>query len=260
MTQSIQPRIRRIVAPNPGIMTYHGTNTYLVGAGDAFIVLDPGPAIEAHVEAILLATRGRIRAILLTHYHRDHCGAVDLLRNEVPAPLLAFAPAGTPAVEPDVTLADGQTVFGLQVIHTPGHAADHVCFTLPDGIVFSGDHVMSWSSSVVSPPLGNMADYCSSLRRLINRNDSLFLPGHGPPLQEPAAYTADLLHHRIEREEAILNLLRSGPCLPARIVETLYAKRDRRLLGAAERNVMAHLQKLAAEARVAEGPRGWTAL
>lgn len=251
--------IRRVVAPNPGPMTYHGTNTYLLDGPGGATVIDPGPDSEPHVRAVLAMTGGRVGAILLTHTHPDHLGAVAALRAATGAPVHAWhAPAASGFV-PDVKLRDGDVAAGLRAVHTPGHAPDHLCFALPDGALFSGDHVMSWSTSTVSPPAGCMADYFASLHRLLQRHDTLYLPGHGPPLPEPQAFVQGLLAHREAREAAIMAQLASGPQATGAITQALYAQVDPRLLGAAERNVLAHLIKLEREGRAARNGEGWRA-
>jgi len=241
--------VRRIVAANPGPMTYHGTNTYLIAGADGVSVLDPGPDDAAHVAAILRAAGGRIARILLSHGHHDHFGAVAALRAASGAPVCGYAPSQAEGPDPDVPLADGAVVAGLRVLHTPGHAADHLCFARGDGVIFTADHVMTWSTSIVSPPAGDMAAYFASLRRLLGRNDRLLLPGHGPPLAAPRSYLHELLAHREQREAAILAALADGERTPAALVEMVYVALDRRLRAAAERNVLAHLLKLHAEGR-----------
>lgn len=255
----VLPGVRRIVANNPSLMTYHGTNTYLIEADEGFVVLDPGPEDAGHLDDIVAATGGRVCAILLSHTHSDHLGATSSLKARTGAPTFAFHRVADPAFEPDVFLRDGDMVAGMQAIHTPGHASDHLCFAAPDGIVFSADHVMSWSSSIVSPPDGNMAAYCASLRLMMSRNDRLYLPGHGPPLPDPAPYVADLLNRRIEREEAIFEALSSEAWSPWDLMDRLYSKADPWLRRAAERNVLAHLEKLQAEDRVEQIDGKWSA-
>src|SRR5918994_5218432 len=207
----VVPGISRIVANNPSLMTYHGTNTYLIETVDGFVVLDPGPDDDGHLKDILTATQRKVSAILLSHTHSDHLGATAALKARTGAATYAFHPSADPAFFPDVPLRDGDTVAGMTVIHTPGHASDHLCFAHPDGFVFSADHVMSWSSSIVSPPSGDMAAYVASLRLMLSRDDRLYLPGHGPPLSNPIPYVEDLLNHRLEREEAIARMLCHGP-------------------------------------------------
>ena len=253
----VAPGIGRIVARNPGSMTYWGTNTYLIESDGGTLVIDPGPDDAAHV-ADVLAAAPRIRAILLSHTHHDHLGATAALHAASGAPVHAWHESAVPGFSPDVPLRDGDAVAGWSVVHTPGHAADHVCFAGPGGVLFSADHVMSWSSSIVSPPDGNMADYFRSLERLLQRDDALFLPGHGPPLPEPRRFTLDLLAHRRAREAAILDALTATPRSATMLTEAVYAAVDPALKRAAERNVIAHLQKLAGEGRANDAAGGWT--
>jgi glyoxylase-like metal-dependent hydrolase (beta-lactamase superfamily II) len=251
------PGIRRIVARNPSVMTYQGTNTYLIEAEDGVSVLDPGPEDAQHVREILAgAGKVPIRRILLTHTHRDHFGAVAALQAAIGAPIYAYRHSAKPGFMPDMPLGDGDSVAGLRAIFTPGHAADHLCFAyrLRDGrkILFSGDHVMSWSSSIVSPPDGDMLAYYRSLERLLDRDDELYLSGHGPVLPEPRTLVRELLGHRQRREETILRQLDQQDWSVAALAARLYAKTDPFLKVAAQRNVLAHLLKLAAEERVTE--------
>jgi glyoxylase-like metal-dependent hydrolase (beta-lactamase superfamily II) len=251
--------VLRLVARNPSKMTYHGTNTYLVPQDDGFIVLDPGPASNVgHVDDIVAATGGRITAILLSHGHADHSGAVPALRARCAAPVLAFSQQAQSVIIPDVLLSDGDVVGPLTALHTPGHAPDHLCFDHADGFVFTADHVMGWSSSVVSPPSGSMADYLASLQRLIDRNDALYFPGHGPALRNPRAYVADLRDRRMRREEEILAIVASRPMTTDAIARMLYHKPDPILQAAAERNVLAHLLKLRSEGKVTDMGNLWT--
>ena len=249
--------VLRIVAGNPGPMTYHGTNTYLIAGEDGVSVLDPGPDDAAHVAAIMRAAGGRIARILLSHGHRDHYGALAALRAATGAPTHGFARSQAEGFSPDVALADGDEVAGLTALHTPGHAADHLCFARADGVIFTADHVMTWSTSIVSPPAGDMAAYFASLRRLLGRDDRLLLPGHGPPLANPNAYLRALLAHREQREAAVLAALADGNRTPSALVEIVYVALDRRLRAAAERNVLAHLLKLHAEGRALPQNGSW---
>jgi glyoxylase-like metal-dependent hydrolase (beta-lactamase superfamily II) len=249
------PGIARIVAPNTGPMTYHGTNTYLIEGPDGTIVVDPGPADAAHVDAVLAATGGRIGAILLSHSHRDHVGALPALRAACEAPVFAWHRGGEPSVA-DVALVDGDTASGWTALHTPGHAADHLCFAR-DGVLLSADLVMGWSTTVVSPPDGAMGAYFRSLRRLLARNDHVYLPGHGPPIHDPRRFVQGLLGHREQREAAIAARLRGAASDIASLVEQLYAPIDPRLRPAAARNVLAHLLKLRDEGRVVQDGEVW---
>jgi glyoxylase-like metal-dependent hydrolase (beta-lactamase superfamily II) len=250
------PGISRIVAPNPGPMTYHGTNTWLIDGEDGITVLDPGPDSAAHVQAILDATGGRVARILLSHTHLDHLGAVAELKAATGARVYGFHRAQEPGFSPDIGLQDGDEVAGWTALHTPGHATDHLVFA-KDGVVFSADHVMSWSSTVVSPPHGDMTDYFASLHKLLARDDQVFLPGHGPPLHDPRGLTQGLLDHRLQREAAILTALGDGPTTSAALVAKLYASVNPALHRAAERNVIAHLDKLGRAGLAVRDGEGW---
>ncbi|MGO4674846.1 MBL fold metallo-hydrolase [Bosea sp. 2YAB26] len=253
----VVPGISRIVANNPSLMTYRGTNTYLIEDGDGFVVLDPGPDDAGHLDDILRATGGAVSAIVLSHTHSDHLGATAGLKARTGAKTYAYHLSADDAFIPDILLKDGDTALGMTAIHTPGHASDHLCFAFRDGILFSADHVMSWSSSIVAPPGGDMADYVASLRLMLARDDSLYLPGHGPPLPNPQPYVAELLEHRLRRENAIADALKAGPQGTWDLVDLLYSQTDPWLRRAAERNVAAHLLKLRDEGRAAVSDEKW---
>ena len=240
----VAPGISRMVAPNPGPMTYHGTNTWLVETAAGLVVIDPGPAEAAHVAA-LVAAAGPIAHILLTHGHADHSGAVPALEAAAGAPVSAW---------PD--LAESEEVAGLRVLPTPGHARDHLCFAHASGHLFSGDHVMGWSSSIVAPPDGDMSAYLASLEKLLGRDDHTYLPGHGPPIPAPRAHVAALRAHRLVREADILGALGRLPQDLAALRARLYPALAPRLAGAAERTLLAHLEKLAREGKVRRGAGG----
>jgi glyoxylase-like metal-dependent hydrolase (beta-lactamase superfamily II) len=256
----VLPGVSRIVASNPSLMTYHGTNTYLIADGDAFVVLDPGPDDDGHLRDILQATGGAVRAIIISHTHSDHLGATAGLKARTGAKTYAFHLSADDAFTPDILLRDGDQAEGLTAIHTPGHASDHLCFAWRDGIVFSADHVMSWSSSIVSPPGGDMSDYFRSLELMIARGDGLYLPGHGPPLPDPIPYVEELLAYRLRRENAIAEALAEKPSGTWDLVDRLYSKTDPWLRRAAERNVLAHLLKLKEEGRVRDQGDVWVAV
>jgi len=259
----VLPGISRIVAANPGPMTYHGTNTYLIETADGLVVLDPGPDQSAHVEAVLRAAGGKVDLILLSHFHHDHTEAVPALKAATGAPIVAFRDTAIESFVPDARLNDNETTAGLTAIHTPGHASDHLCFALSarDGtaVLFSADHVMSWNSSVVSPPDGDMRAYFASLRRVLERNDDVFLPGHGPALPEPRKLTRALLFHRMERERSILARLTKAPATTLALRDALYSQTHPRLQSAAERNVLSHLLKLEAEGKATRDGELWRA-
>lgn len=262
--QPVLPGISRIVAANPGPMTYYGTNTYLIDTPDGIVVLDPGPEEHPeHVEAILRATGPNVALILVSHTHHDHIGAVPALQEATGAPTVGFQTSGIDSFTADIKLADGDMIAGMQAIHTPGHASDHLCFALPakDGtaVLFSADHVMSWSTSVVSPPGGNMAHYFASLRLLLDRTDDVFLPGHGPALPEPRKLVHEMLTHRTARERAIETALAEGSTGTFALMNALYSQVHPRLRRAAERNVLAHLMKLESEGKVVRDGEVWRA-
>ena len=261
--EHLAPGVRRILCDNPSAFTFRGTNTYLIGGGTGVAVLDPGPADADHLAAILRATRGeRVTHILVSHTHRDHSPGARALAEATGAATYAHGPHATPpnpgneggdhAFRPDHRLADGEALEGadwrLTALFTPGHCGNHLCFALDDaGILFSADHVMSWSTSVVSPPDGNMRDYMQSLARLRAREglDRLYLPGHGPRLPEPMPFLDALSAHRMKREARILSALREhGPATLEALVGPVYGPLDPRLVGAAGRSMLAQLLML----------------
>lgn len=259
----VAPGISRIVANNPGPMTYFGTNTYLIDGPDGTIVLDPGPEEHPeHVEAILRHTGGKVALILVSHTHHDHVGALPALRQATGAKTAGFARSALDSFVADIKLADGDSIAGLTAIHTPGHRSDHLCFARRAGaetVLFSADHVMSWSTSIVSPPDGNMTQYFRSLRLLLERDEAAYLPGHGPLLRQPRELVKEMLTHRILREQAIVKKLSEGPADTAAIVEKLYRSLNPRLFKAAERSVLAHLIKLEEEGKAARDGEVWRA-
>lgn len=264
VAEEVAPGVRRIVANNPGPYTFLGTNTYLVGSGD-IAVIDPGPADADHLAAIEAATRGeRIRHILITHSHRDHCDGAVPLKARLGGEIVAFGPtgtargAGTPglgdafvdsAFRPDMPVADGDTVkgrgFALDVLHMPGHAPDHLCFALVGKrTVFTGDHVMGWNTTVIAPPEGDMGDFIASLERLMQRHDKMFLPGHGGRIETPQRVVRAYITHRKWREQNILACIDEGACTVPRIVAKLYGALEPELKDAAALSVLAHLEHL----------------
>jgi glyoxylase-like metal-dependent hydrolase (beta-lactamase superfamily II) len=258
--QPVLPGIRRIVADNPGPMSYHGTNTYLLDDDDdRFIVIDPGPDDARHVDAIVGATSGRVSRILLTHTHHDHLGATAALKAATGAPTYGYHVSAEANFAADVLLRDGAQVGSLTAVHTPGHAPDHLCFARQDCLLFTGDHVMGWSSSIVNPPKGEMLAYFSSLRLLLARNDQIYLPGHGPMIGDPHGYVRALLFHREQRERAILQALRGESRNTFELMDRLYSKIDPTLRWAAERNVIAHLLKLESEGHAMKDRDRWRA-
>jgi glyoxylase-like metal-dependent hydrolase (beta-lactamase superfamily II) len=270
------PGVRRVLCGNPSAFTFRGTNTYLIGRGSGgMAVLDPGPEDAAHLAAILAATRGEtVSHILVSHTHRDHSPGAAALAAATGAPTYGFGPHLTPpdqggeggdhGFRPDVVLADGDAVEGegwrLVALHTPGHCGNHLCFSLEGtGVLFSADHVMSWSTSVVSPPDGDMAAYMRSLARLRERGDRLLLPGHGPAITEPEPFLAALAAHREEREALVAEALARAerPTTAAELVDPVYGPLDARLVAAAGRSLLAHLIKLEAEGAAKRDGEAW---
>lgn len=264
--------IRRVVAENPSKYTAWGTGTYLVGDGPVAIV-DSGPATDSHLEAVLRAVHGQtVTHLLVTHTHADHSPATAVVAERTGATTYGFGPhptdADTTAEEhgdlafrPDVEVRHGDVVrgdgFEFECLHTPGHISNHVCYAeRTRGALFSGDHVMGWSTTVVSPPDGRMADYLDSLRLLLDRPERVLYPTHGPPVEDPRRHVEALIEHRLERERQIVAELRRGPRTIDQLVAVIYADVRAELHGPAARTVEAHLVALAdsGEAR-AEGDR-----
>jgi glyoxylase-like metal-dependent hydrolase (beta-lactamase superfamily II) len=262
----VAPGVRRLVAPNPGVMTGPGTNTYLVGA-DEIAVIDPGPDDAGHLEAILEAAADRVRWILVTHTHVDHSPLAAALKARTGAPTLGFGPAPAlpgPTLDghdrgfvPDRVLADedrlGTADWELVAVHTPGHAANHLCFELSgEALLFSGDHVMQGSTVVIAPPDGDMADYLESLGKVSRRSPRRIAPGHGDVIEDAAALLDGYLSHRRAREVAIRQVLAgAGPDglgIEA-IVAAVYTDVPAALHPVARYSVWAHLRKLAGEGR-----------
>jgi glyoxylase-like metal-dependent hydrolase (beta-lactamase superfamily II) len=261
---AVMPGVSRIVANNPGPMTYFGTNTYLIDTQEGLAVLDPGPENHPeHIDAIMRHTGGRIAFILVSHTHHDHVGAVPALQAATGAPTVGFSKSALDAFDPDIKLDHGAAFAGMQALHTPGHAADHLCFALlaanGDKVLFSADHVMSWSTSIVSPPGGDMRDYFASLNLLLERDDDVYLPGHGPALRDPRSLVREMLTHRMIREQAIAKKLTHGAYDTYTIMDTLYSQLNPRLRRAAERNVLAHLLKMESEGKAVREGELWRA-
>lgn len=272
--EALSPLVRRVLAKNPSPFTFTGTGTYIVGHGTVAII-DPGPADPDHLEAVAQAVAGEtVSHLLITHTHMDHSpGAAPLkarlggviagcerlvLRDDGPRADAGF----DPSYAPDHVMADGEAVAGpgwtLRAVHTPGHTSNHLCFALEEeGALFSGDHVMGWSTTVVAPPDGDMAAYMASLRKLMERADSRYYPTHGAPVDEPQRLVKGMIAHRRQREAQILSQLGGGPRAIPAMVEQMYAAVDKRLWPAAGRSVLAHLIDLEARGRVARDGDVW---
>jgi glyoxylase-like metal-dependent hydrolase (beta-lactamase superfamily II) len=275
MDVRLSPLVSRILAPNPGPFTFKGTGTYLIGAGGDVAVVDPGPLIPSHIQALQRAIgRRRLSYILITHTHRDHSPAAAPLKAWSGAKTYAVAPAapagaGEGAADeahdhdfvPDVIVTDGAALtgdgFDITCLATPGHTANHLCFALAqEKALFSGDHVMGWSTSVIAPPDGDMGQYLASLEKLSARDDAIFYPTHGSPIREPRAWLGQLIAHRRRREAQILDALENGAAIPA-IVEKLYPGINVVLRGAAALQTKAHLDYLKARGLVTEVDGRW---
>ena len=277
--EPVEPGIARVLAHNPSPFTYTGTQTYLIG-DDEVAVIDPGPDQPEHVAALVAAIGGRrVVAIMCTHTHRDHSPAAGPLAAATGAPVIGCAPLvletlGPRADDsfdadyaPDRVLGDGEAVavdgLRLMAVATPGHTSNHLCFALEggasDGALFTGDHVMGWSTTVVFPPDGDMGDYMASLDKLRQRKDRIYYPAHGPAVTKPAQLVRGMIGHRLQRERQILTRLGAGDRTVPAIVAASYPGLDPRLVPAAGGSVMAHLMDLARRGLVqaAEGDQ-WT--
>ncbi len=275
--QEIAPGVRAIAADNPGPFTFKGTISYIVGR-DRVAIIDPGPDDAAHVAALLDAVRGEtITHIFVTHTHRDHSPAAAKIKAATGAQVFAQGPhrlarplhtgemrrldaSADLDFRPDVALGDGETVNGrgwtLQAVTTPGHTANHMAFAFKEAnLLFAGDHVMAWSTTIVAPPDGAMTDYMASLQKLARRSEPLYLSGHGAPVRNAPRYVQYLIRHRQAREASIVHRLGKGEADIPTIVRAIYIGLDPRLAGAAALSVLAHLEELVSRGAVAtEGP------
>jgi len=259
----LSPLVSRVLAPNPGPFTFKGTGVYLVGAGDTVAVIDPGPSIVDHVSALKSVIGARkVSHILITHSHRDHSPAAAALKEWSGAPVYGLPDHAAPSTEegavdeahdhdfvPDVMAHDGMKIAGegftFECVATPGHTANHVCYALADEkALFSGDHVMGWSTSVVAPPDGDMGQYLASLEKLLARDEAVFYPTHGSPIPDAKAWVRQLIAHRRMREAQILGALGAGEGSAADLVPRLYVDLAPALHKAAAQQIRAHLLHL----------------
>ncbi len=268
----VMPGVRRVMANNPGPFTFKGTMSYIIGRGKVAIV-DPGPADDAHIAALLDAVRNEtVTHILVTHTHRDHSPAVPAIKAATGATVYAEGPhraarplhtgeqkrldaSGDLDFRPDVMLKDGEVVQGdgwaVEAITTPGHCANHMAYALRGtDTMFAGDHVMAWATTIVAPPDGAMVDYMASLAKIAKRPEQFYLPGHGPAIKEATRFVNYLILHRRAREDSILQRLGKGATDIPSIVRASYIGIDPRLVGAAGMSVLAHLEDLVARGRV----------
>jgi len=279
LAETLEPRVRRVLARNPSAFSYTGTHSYLVGDGREVAVIDPGPDEADHIDALLAAIGdSRVSAIVCTHTHRDHSPAAALLKARTGAPVIGCAflslddegpRADAPfdhTYAPDQVLEDGHSIGGhgwtLTAVATPGHTSNHLCFALDNkggggGALFTGDHVMGWSTSVVAPPDGDMADYMASLARLYEREDRVYYPAHGPAVEKPRQLVRGMIGHRRQRENQILRLLGEGVERIEDMVPRMYKGVDQRLWGAAGRSVLAHLIDLERRGRASREEDAW---
>ncbi|GGD58093.1 MBL fold metallo-hydrolase [Aurantiacibacter arachoides] len=275
MTEQLEPLVARVLAPNASPFTYTGTQSYLVGTTD-LAVIDPGPDDPAHIAALMGAIAGRpVAAIMCTHTHRDHSPAAAPLASATGAPVVGCAPlrftGGATGIEapfdqdyaPDRVLADGEAMTGtgwtLRALATPGHISNHLCFALEEtGAVFTGDHVMGWSTSVIAPPDGDMGDYIASLQKLYARaQDRIYYPAHGPAVQNPHQLVRGTIGHRRAREAQVRRLLGEEPRPLEALIPVMYAGVDQRLWPAAQMSVLAHLIDMERRGLVARSGDTW---
>lgn len=265
----VSPLIRRVTANNPGGFTFKGTGTYIIGQGKV-AVIDPGPLDEAHIAALLKAVEGEtVTHILITHCHMDHSPAAAPFKAATGAKTYAYGPHGSgkaqDAVEveagadrafvPDVEIRHGDVIEGdgwtIECVFTPGHTSNHMCFALrEEKALFSGDHVMGWSTTVVSPPDGDMETYMASLDLLLTRDDEIYWPTHGPAITEPKPFVQAYMAHRDDRERQIIEQIRQGRATIPEMVPVMYAAVDPRLHAPAARSVLAHLVRMVDDGRV----------
>lgn len=268
----VMPGIRRILVNNPGPFTFTGTLSYIIGRGKVAIV-DPGPADECHIGALLDAVRGEtVTHIFVTHTHRDHSPAVPAVKAATGATVYAEGPhraarplhigehnpldsSGDHEFHPDVRLRDGDVVTGdgwaVEAVTTPGHTANHMAYALRGrDTLFAGDHVMAWSTSIVAPPDGAMSDYMASLHKLAQRSETTYLSGHGPAIPNAPDFVRHYIAHRRAREASILHRLAKGACDIPTLVRAIYIGIDQRLTGAAGLSVLAHLEDMVARSEV----------
>ncbi|WP_260482267.1 MBL fold metallo-hydrolase [Sphingomicrobium flavum] len=274
LLEELRPGIARLLARNPSPYTYTGTQTYLVGDEDAVIVVDPGPDMDEHVEAIIAAIGEReLVAISCTHTHRDHSPASRPLKARTGAPIIGCAPLSLEATgpradasfdsdyQPDRVLEDGEELLAgsvtMTAVATPGHTSNHLCFAA-NGALITGDHVMGWSTTVVVPPDGDMGDYMKSLEKLRQRGDDIYYPAHGPAIEQPQRLVRHMIGHRMSREKQILGRLEAGDRTIDELVANCYPGLDKRLIPAAGGSVLAHLVELQRQQRVQEMEDGWT--
>jgi glyoxylase-like metal-dependent hydrolase (beta-lactamase superfamily II) len=266
--EQVSPLIRRVIANNPGPFTFTGTGVYIIGHGDV-CVIDPGPDLDTHFEALKAALVGEtVSHVLVTHAHMDHSPLAHPLARWANCSVLASGKRAKPSESevrleagdddrftPDAALSDGTLIEGdgwtLEAIETPGHTSSHMCYALlEENALFSGDHIMGWSTTVISPPDGDMDDYLNSLSKIAARNFATIWPTHGPPITEPAPFVDAYIAHRLDREQQVIDQLAAGQTQIKEFVPIMYANVDSRLWPAACHSVMAHMTRLVKNGRV----------
>ena len=278
VAKTVAPSVRRIVAENASALTFKGTNTYIVGKGDV-AVIDPGPDIDAHHDALLSELKNeRVTHILLTHTHVDHCEGLKKLKDATGAVIVGYGardksirdsfkirPSNKEFIDwdfaPEQELKDGDTLTGsgweIKAIHTPGHAPDHLCYALSEeNVLFSGDHVMAWNTSVIAPPEGHMGSYLNSLQVLLPRSEDVYFPGHGGRISSPQRVVKAYLVHRMWREAAIFKAIKDGYDTIPKICPKVYPDVDDALYGACALSILAHLEYLCERALVVPSEPG----
>ena len=275
----LSPLVSRVLAPNPGPFTFKGTGVYIVG-NQRVAVIDPGPPLPGHIDNLkrVLETR-RISHILVTHTHRDHSPAAALLKSWSGAPIYGLPLQASASINsdegmvdeahdhdfvPDILIRDGMRIegdgFALECVATPGHTANHICYALlQEQALFSGDHVMGWSTSVIAPPDGHMGDYLASLEKLAARDDRILYPTHGSPIAHPKQWLGQMIAHRRMRESQILAALADGGLTVRQLADRLYAGIDPALRPAAGQQIAAHLEHLGSQNRAAQEEGRWRA-
>ena len=267
--EQVSPLIRRIVCNNPGPFTFNGSGTYVVGKGNV-AVIDPGPLDDNHIAALQKSLEGEtITHILIAHTHMDHSPAAKPLKAATGAKTYGYGPHGAGkkmegvSIEeggdmdfvPDIAVRHGDIIEGdgwtMECVYTPGHTSNHICFALKEEkALFSGDHVMGWSTSVIGPPDGDMAAYMKSLDLLLTRDDEIYWPTHGSPIKDPKPFVQAFINHRLDRENQIIAALKDGPAIITDMVEKMYVGVDRRLYPAASMSVLAHIIRMVGDGRV----------
>ncbi len=262
--QQVSPLVRRVIAKNPSAFTFRGTGTYIIGSGREIAIIDPGPLMDDHVDAIKRAVDGeQVTHLLITHTHMDHSPAAAPLKEYFGAKTYGYGPhgqgkreqgvqveeGGDMAFEPDVRVSHGDILRGdgwtIECVYTPGHTSNHICFALKEEkALFTGDHVMGWSTSIISPPDGDMTAYMESLKLLLDRDDEVYWPTHGTCIRDVKTFVQAFIDHRLDRERQIIDCLSQGYTNIVDMVPVMYTEVDQKMYGAAARSVLAAMVRL----------------